>query len=198
MRPLGFVARCLSLCHDVRAGGDLTLWWCCSQLRREAEKTNRALLKERSKAAEQRSLQRHLALPFIVTGYVQATFNVVVLLGVLSALYWFACAVQADIDIKAEHFRREVASDIMSCAREYEGEGRAFCWSIGCVCVIACVFIVLGFWLPAAFSHIASRAQPTSATPVCVSLRCKRHVKCGRIACEVSLHLSRLSRLHNL
>ena len=63
--------------------------------------------------------ERHAALPLVVTGYVQAVFNLVVLAGVLYGMYWFACAIQQDIDLRAEHFRREVVSEIQSCAREY-------------------------------------------------------------------------------
>ncbi len=63
--------------------------------------------------------ERHAALPLIVTGYIQALFNLVVVVGVLMAVYWFASAIQQDIDLKSEGFRREVMSEIQSCAREY-------------------------------------------------------------------------------
>ncbi len=63
--------------------------------------------------------ERHAALPLIITGYVQALFNLIVVCFVLLAVYWFATAIQQDIDLKAEGFRREVMSEIQSCAREY-------------------------------------------------------------------------------
>jgi hypothetical protein len=65
------------------------------------------------------SWERHAALPAIITGYVQALFNLIVVCCVLAALYWFATAIQQDIDLRAEGFRREVMSEIQTCAREY-------------------------------------------------------------------------------
>ncbi len=62
---------------------------------------------------------RHVMLPLVITGYVQAVFNFIVVLGVLCCFYWFASAIQQDIDLKAESFRREVMSEIQTCAREY-------------------------------------------------------------------------------
>jgi len=61
----------------------------------------------------------HVRLPLIITGYVQAVFNLIVVVGVLWCCYWFASAIQQDIDLKAESFRREVMSEIQTCAREY-------------------------------------------------------------------------------
>lgn len=63
--------------------------------------------------------ERHAALPLIITGYVQALFNLIVVCCVLLAVYWFATAIQQDIDLKAEGFRRDVLSEIQTCARDY-------------------------------------------------------------------------------
>jgi hypothetical protein len=63
--------------------------------------------------------ESHVMLPLIITGYVQAVFNFVVVLAVLFCFYWFASAIQQDIDLKSESFRREVMSEIQSCARDY-------------------------------------------------------------------------------
>ena len=64
--------------------------------------------KEQQKEQQQRRAvvdwSTHAALPLIVTGYVQALFNLVVVVGVLFGMYWFACAIQQDIEIKAEGF----------------------------------------------------------------------------------------------
>jgi hypothetical protein len=64
--------------------------------------------------------EAHAAMPLIITGYIQAAFNLIIFCGLLFAVYSFTCAIQQDIDLRAEHFRREVLSEIKSCALDYE------------------------------------------------------------------------------
>lgn len=66
------------------------------------------------------SWDKHVALPLVITGYVQAAFNVAVLLSILYGLYWFSCAIQQDVELKTEMYKRDVLSEIQTCAREYE------------------------------------------------------------------------------
>ena len=62
----------------------------------------------------------HTRVPLMITAYVQAIFNFLLMVGIVYAFYCFGWAVHQDIEMKAEEYRKEVASEISSCAREYE------------------------------------------------------------------------------
>lgn len=128
--------------------------------REEQRSTN--LERQRTQHERDRALLRHLALPNIITGYVQVAFNVAVLVGVLWAMTWFARAVATDIDLKAEQFRREVASEIVTCAREYAGTRWSESESDRDILTLAC--------------------KPTGAIPRSGSQPCKRAVRRGATA----------------
>jgi hypothetical protein len=75
-----------------------------SQQQQQQQQQDAFAIKAEERKKGKRNWERHVMLPLVITGYVQALFNVVVVVAVLCCFYWFASAIQQDIDLKVVLF----------------------------------------------------------------------------------------------
>ena len=58
-------------------------------------------------------------LPYIILGWMQVLWNAALIACLLWGAWTLVAAVRADIDIKVDEYKRQVVSEIESCARQF-------------------------------------------------------------------------------